>query len=140
MTPLETTSTLVRAWTRLYTWRLPTSARDVRRAEIDSDLWEFGREHGRGVLPALHVISRLLLGIPDDLRWRASHMAMGPARLRAVISLAVMALFAAGVWVYSATRQPTELPTPAPLVRFIDMYAPPPPPPPPPPPRPRRSR
>ena len=29
----------VRAWTRLYTWCLPTDARDARRREIESDLW-----------------------------------------------------------------------------------------------------
>jgi hypothetical protein len=132
MSPLDASSALVRAWTRLYTWRLPTGTRDVRRAEIDSDLWEFSREHhGRSVLPALHVMVRLLLGMADDVSWRASHRSMRPARLQAVISLAVMLLFAAGVWVYSAT-QTTELPTPAPLVRIVNVFPPPPPPPPPP--------
>src|SRR5205823_1413188 len=83
---------LVRAWTRVYTHGLPRAERTARRAEIDSDLWEF--EHDptasqRG-WAATHVLARLLVGIPDDLAWR---MNVGATAHRAP----VRALAAAGV-------------------------------------------
>ena len=72
MTSLLTRSaaSLVRGWTRLYTSRLPASVRERRRAEVESDLWE-SQQHQDGCTPAaaLHVLARLLLGIPDDLGW-----------------------------------------------------------------------
>jgi hypothetical protein len=58
----------VRGWTWLYTWRMPPAFRETRRAEIDSDLWEFqgdgAGDHRLG--SALHILLRLLIGIPDD--------------------------------------------------------------------------
>ena len=133
MTPLAAANAVVRAWTRLYTTRLPVVSRDLRRAEIDSDLWEFERDAARSDLaPALHVLARLLLGIPDDLSWRASHVSLGSGSLRAMISLTTAAIFAAGVWVY-AIMSPIDLPSPAPLVQVVEVFPPPPPPPPPPP-------
>src|SRR5258708_4505686 len=64
-------TSLVRAWTRLYTSRLPPDARDGRRAEIESDLWEFERDviRDHAAAPAFHVFFRLVRGIPDDLGW-----------------------------------------------------------------------
>ena len=62
----------VRVWTWLYTCGLPASERSARRSEIESDLWEFecdlDADHPFG--PTLHLLLRLLLGIPDDLSWR----------------------------------------------------------------------
>jgi uncharacterized protein (TIGR03435 family) len=72
MTALLTLSaaSLVRGWARLYTSRLPAGVRERRRAEVESDLWESQQnENGRTPAGALHVIVRLLLGIPDDLGW-----------------------------------------------------------------------
>lgn len=134
MTALTLSSAVVRGWTRLYTWRLPAYARDTRRAEIDSDLWEFERDAvtQRALASAVHVFVRLLLGVPDDLTWRASHVTLSPGSMRAAISLATAAIVAAGVWVY-ATTSAVDLPSPAPLVRVVEVYPPPPPPPPPPP-------
>jgi hypothetical protein len=130
MSPLDATGGLVRAWTRLYTWRLPTVARDTRRAEIDSDLWEFANAlNGRsGVIPALHVLARLALGAVDDLCWRASHVTVGVMPLRAAITVGVAAIAMLVAWVY-AVAAPTPLPTPAPRVRVIEVFPPPPPPP-----------
>src|SRR5215467_8094597 len=72
MTSLLTSSaaSLVRGWTRLYTSRLPANVRERRRAEVESDLWESQQpEDGCTPAVALHVLARLVLGIPDDLGW-----------------------------------------------------------------------
>jgi uncharacterized protein (TIGR03435 family) len=67
----------VRAWTWLYTWRMPSAPRERRRAEIASDVWEFQRDttRGDGLGSALHILLRLLIGMPDDLGWRVEHAA-----------------------------------------------------------------
>lgn len=68
---------LVRAWVRLYTGGLRAEVRDTRRAEIESDLWEHVHdERARGLRPlpiTLHVIGRMLRGLPADLSWRLRH-------------------------------------------------------------------
>jgi len=134
MNALDASSAIVRTWTRLYTWRLPALARDTRRGEIESDLWEFAHDGGsdRGVTPAFHVLARLVAGIPDDVSWRASHVTVGSTPVRAAISVGTAAIVATAVWVY-AVSVPVDLPAPAPLVRVVEVYPPPPPPPPPPP-------
>ena len=69
---------IVRTWVRLYTTGLPASLRDSRRDEIDSDLWEqaheaeVGPNDGRSL--ATHLLLRMLLGFPDDLLWRLTHI------------------------------------------------------------------
>ena len=64
----------VRAWTRVYTLRMDTSDRDRRRAEIESDLWEYHEDlRRRGASPsgiAFCMLARLVLGLPHDLLWR----------------------------------------------------------------------
>lgn len=67
---IRSAASLVRGWTRLCTSRLPASVRERRRAEVESDLWESLRNEG-GSTPAvvLHLLARLVLGIPDDLGW-----------------------------------------------------------------------
>jgi hypothetical protein len=40
-------ASLVRSWTWLYTCGLPAAVRDARRAEIESDLWEFFHDPDR---------------------------------------------------------------------------------------------
>jgi putative ABC transport system permease protein len=67
------TSAIVRAWTRFYTWNLEPRIRDGRRAEIDSDLWEHVSGHGTRSTIAVEILGRLILGIPDDIRWRLEH-------------------------------------------------------------------
>jgi uncharacterized protein (TIGR03435 family) len=74
MTPLlmRVSIAVVRSWTRLYTRQLPPSVRDRRRAEIESDLWEYRSDvaHSRR-FAAAQVLARFLLGVPDDLGWWA---------------------------------------------------------------------
>ena len=69
---------LTRRWVRAYTRPLPPEARDGRRAEVDSDLWEHRdetRERGLNrTLTSLEVTARLLAGVPADLAWRHSHL------------------------------------------------------------------
>ena len=67
-----------RGWTWLYTWRMSSPSRETRRAEIESDLWEFqcdaAEDHRLG--SALHILVRLVIGIPDDLGWRVEQGAV----------------------------------------------------------------
>jgi putative ABC transport system permease protein len=76
MTPalLDIGIALVRTWTRIYTWNLEPAIRDGRRAEIESDLWEHVRGPDVRWRIALEIVGRLLLGIPDDIRWRVERV------------------------------------------------------------------
>jgi len=71
---LAVTIGIARSWVALYTLRLPLEIRESRRSEIDSDLWEQqGLAASRGdpaLGTAIEVLSRMLLGIFDDLIWR----------------------------------------------------------------------
>ena len=58
---------LVRVWTYLYTFALPSEIRDRRRSEIESDVWE--SEHDPDV-PHHALVLRLLRGMPADVLWR----------------------------------------------------------------------
>jgi uncharacterized protein (TIGR03435 family) len=62
----------VRAWTWLYTLGLPRDERFTRRNEIESDLWEFECDDAsdHSFVSDLHILIRLVIGIPDDLGWR----------------------------------------------------------------------
>jgi Protein of unknown function (DUF3738) len=95
----------VRGWTWLYTWHMAAAFRETRRAEIESDLWECGREADamHGVGSALHMLLRLLLGMPDDVGWRVEHAAGGDALTQGGVALtarvAGAALFLCALWV-----------------------------------------
>jgi hypothetical protein len=104
---------IVRGWTRLYTWRLPAAAREDRRAEIESDLWEFQQDsHSyHGLNPAVHTLIRLLLGIPDDLQWRTAHAAPTGRTLRIAAALAAAVLLLAALEILDLMR-PRRLPLP----------------------------
>jgi hypothetical protein len=125
---LRAATAIVRAWTRLYTAGLPAAVRDRRRAEIDSDIWEFTQQPGAG----LHLLLRAMLGAFDDLAWRDASVRR-PWLHRAAAAGLAATLFVAGVFVTLA--RPAPLPAPAPLNQHA-RAVPPPPPPPPPPPRP----
>jgi hypothetical protein len=127
---------LVRLWTRVYTARMSPPLREARRAEIESDLWESQHDRvARSALhPTAHVLVRLALGIPDDLRWRAAHASIGARPVRTAVVVSAVVLLLAMVWMLDALR-PTDLPRP-PAPPFTTAL-PPPPPPAPPPPRPR---
>ena len=64
---------LTRRWVRLYTGMVAGAARDRRRAEIDSDLWEQlaearANEQSR-TNAQIAVVARMLAGVPADLSW-----------------------------------------------------------------------
>ncbi len=126
----------VRGWTRLYTWRLEHPVREARRAEIESDLWEhLNAEEDSRTLP-FEIVSRLLLGIPDDVRWRIEHVSSHPISVRRAIAWSVgSTAVLACLWVGLAMR-PAEPPQPPPVPDFSFRRARPVPPPPPPPPPP----
>jgi hypothetical protein len=71
---LNLTVGMARSWVTLYTLRLPLEIRESRRSEIDSDLWEqqglAARRSDPALGTAIEVLSRMLLGIFDDLIWR----------------------------------------------------------------------
>jgi hypothetical protein len=127
---------LVRAWTLAYTWRLTPAVRDRRRAEIESDLWEFDNDPGRGSYPAAHILVRLLSGIPDDLSWRAEHTAAPRTRIRTGIRVAAWtmatAIIFAALWILPLMTAATLPPLPDKPRVVMKAPAPPPPPPPPP--------
>jgi hypothetical protein len=124
---------VVRGWTVIYTVGMPPRVRDERRAEIESDLWESQHgEHAGFRLPA-QMMSRLVLGIHDDLRWRGDHL-HAPRRLVQMIWALAAAVTGAvlltAIWLGRASTLPIPVRPDAASVR---VAAPPPPPPPPPP-------
>jgi hypothetical protein len=107
----------VTGWTWLYTWRLPPACRESRRAEIESDLWECQRDTAEnlGLGSALHILLRLLIGIPDDLAWRVEQAAIAGTLTQGSIGLtarvAGAALFICALWVIDADasrKRPTS--------------------------------
>ena len=137
MTPLvRLASVMVRAWTRAYTWGMPALSRDVRRAQIESDLWEWQHDPDGASSPraVAHVLLRLLLGMPDDLFWRMTRVT--DPRTAALRTAATVLLFLV-VWAYVQWLAPQPLPQPpASPMQFVSDRPTIPPPPPPPPPRP----
>ena len=105
---------LVRGWSRVYTWRMPSGLAESRRAEIESDLWELRHDPdgARGLNPAVHVIGRLLGGVPDDLAWRVERAGDGDdlvLRRTVAVTAAAAVLFVA-FWILPAWmghREPT---------------------------------
>lgn len=98
----------VRGWTWLYTWRMSTTLRDRRRAEIESDLWECrGDAAGAPTLGAAAlIVLRLLIGIPDDLGWRVEQFALADTLTQQGIALSARVvgavLFVSALWVIDA--------------------------------------
>jgi hypothetical protein len=122
---------------------MPPDLRDERRAESESDLWEFQQdeETKAGLGAAAHLVARLLAGIPDDLLWRSEHPSSRERRLGRTAALTTAGLLLALLWVFLQVRpaEPPHAPAPPALISLKDAMArrpiPPPPPPPPPPPR-----
>ena len=128
---------VVRAWTRVYTYGLPSAQRDARREEIDSDLWESvnDKRSDRRTL-ALQIGARLIAGMPDDLGWRSDQAAAAALwRWRFALTVVVATVFA--LWLVRERTTPEKLPDlPESLLSpyKVELIDPPPPPPPPPPP------
>jgi hypothetical protein len=138
-TPLQRlAAALVRFWTHAYTWGMEPHARDSRRAEIESDLWESLHDDGLSAT-APEMIGRLIAGLLDDVRWRVEQPTLAPQRMRITFAVATVALLAAGVWIAFAGTPPPPPAPPAPELYDPHMRVRPPPPPPPPPPQMRRN-
>ena len=96
---------LTRLWVYLYTLGLPPKMKDVRRQEIESDLWEQGFAEGgkpEGIAP--HVLARWLLGIPADLLWRLEQVGAEttPQRRRSPLGSRGRMAVTAGAFLLSA--------------------------------------
>ena len=137
---------LVRAWTRLYTSGVDPEDRDRRRAEIESDLWEFHEDaRRRGCSPegiAIQILGRLLFGIPHDVLWRLESeedAPMTPRRSAWITAAAIGAAASVGaLWAFFAVTSLVSLPPLPDSIHVERIYLRPMPPPPPPPPPPAR--
>ena len=74
------------AWTRVYTAGLPAPAREERRAEIASDVWE--ELHSGEARPGRSVLVRSIVGVPSDVTWRMEQSASPSAVLQGLAALA----------------------------------------------------
>ena len=115
-------ASLVRSWTWLYTCGLPAAVRDARRAEIESDLWEFFHDPARveSAGSAAHLVVRLLRGVPDDLIWCAEHVAARDRRLafRLFVVSLVVAVTGTAAFMFDIMRA-RQLPRPPPVTRHV---------------------
>jgi hypothetical protein len=111
--PLRAALALVRGWTCLYTAAMAPALRDARRAEIESDLWEFHEDaRRRGYPPSAigaHMLLRLVLGMPADLFWRAED-AHVPSRIVQDALWATAVASVVFVWWLASTLQALEPP------------------------------
>ncbi len=101
----------VRGWTGICTWGLPSAMRESRRAEIESDLWESQFDARPGLSPALQIIMRLLLGIPDDLRWRVAHASITNNVVMLTVAVTTSMFLRAAVWMIDLLKA-EQLPVP----------------------------
>jgi hypothetical protein len=124
---------LVRAWTVVYTWGLPPVDRERRRAEVESDLWESCRDRTARSPLALHLLARLLLGVPDDMRWRAEQPVIEGSLRQTIAVTVVTAVLLTFVWIGVSAGQVDSPRPPSPPDLDWRHVSPPPPPPPPPP-------
>ena len=115
-------ASLVRRWTWLYTCGLPAAVRDARRAEIESDLWEFFHDSDRpaSVSAMAHLVVRLLRGVPDDVSWCAEHVAPEYRMLALRLFVAALALAVTGTaaFMFDLMRA-RQLPVPPPITRHF---------------------
>jgi TonB family protein len=125
---------VVTVWTRAYTSGLPLEMREARRGEIGCDLWDHRRDRAResGWRLGLHLLMRMMLGVRDDLGWRADQLEDDRAGRRALVvaGSAAGVLLAAG-WALSHVGVPPVPPMPQVRVDISTTPAPAPPPPPP---------
>ena len=122
----------VRGWTRLYTWRLPPAARDARREEIESDLWESSHDPGMTEAElAIQTMMRMMLGIADDLAWRFVQLTVTThVTLRSLSAAAVLLMLLLFAMLSQLTTDVPALPTPPVASLQVRRRVPDPPPPP----------
>ena len=116
---------LVRVWTHLYTFALPSEVRDRRRAEIESDVWESGHDPD---VPRHAVVLRLLRGMPADLLWRLEVMPRRQHARAAVGALAVAGTLALTLWAIMHQPLPPSAAPRQPVFVSLRLMPPPPPP------------
>ena len=80
-------------WTQIYTAGLPEAVREPRRLEIASDVYEQCTAEGPET-PVLELIVAVAAGVPDDLRWRASHMTLTGSFVQAAAAASPVAAIA----------------------------------------------
>ena len=136
MTPLRITVAAVKLWTRFYTLRMDPAARDRRRAEIESDLFEQLAAQGNDRWLAARMLVRSLVGAHNDLLWRLETAQEPNHRIgvRIIFAAATMGIVAVLWTTYSTPPNPPDPPV-APKYRSrleLRPYPAPPPPPPPP--------
>lgn len=132
MTSVHLAVTAVEVWTRLYTWPLSADVRDRRRREVASDLWE-SLHDAPGPPSALHLGSRLLTGVLDDVGWLCEQRRhRDRRRVRSCITVACA--LTGSVWLTLGAPNVQMPPLPGPPPRHVEprIYPDPPPPPPPP--------
>jgi hypothetical protein len=115
---------LVRRWTWLYTWPLPATVRQNRLAEIESDLWELQHEARSDRLnPAVQMLVRLFLGIPDDLRWSIAQASWAGRTVRVAVAFVAAALLVLALGILDLMRT-RRLPVPPAVPRPGVMLTP----------------
>ncbi len=72
---------VARSWSAIYTRGLPPEEAERRRDEIRSDLFEHAACAGATPAQQVHVLGRVLWGIPADLSWRRAARAPRERRL-----------------------------------------------------------
>jgi hypothetical protein len=119
---------VVRGWTWLYTAGMRFDARAARRAEIESDLWEFHEDaRRRGASPetiALLMLLRLVLGAHDDLCWRVENRTLHVDALQQALWAGAIAAVAM-LWLMMSALQTKEPPlSPVDRVQLARMLYP----------------
>lgn len=107
--PLRIVVVAVRGWTRVYTLGMPAASAAARRAEIDSDLWEFEHDAAESHRSAaLHVLVRLIAGAADDLCWRVDRVTIADTLLlrRTVTLTALASVLLLVLWLAPASIGP----------------------------------
>lgn len=92
---------VVRTWTRVYTWGTASAWAEQRRAEIESDLWEFQRDPdgAQGLAPAVQVLWRLCAGVADDIGWRLERTTLQDnVFIRRAVTLAAATVALSMLW------------------------------------------
>lgn len=118
----------------MYTTAMRAELRNRRRAEIESDMWESLHDEEHTRRSGVHIIIRLICGIPDDLSWRVEQTMSGGQHMwrRVAFLSAAAAAVTAFVWISAFRSDMQSLPTlpDSPTPNYVERRRVPPPPPP----------